>query len=158
MAKTEAMTQRGELAAVVDRLAVDALVTEYAVTVDDSDWAGYPQLFTPDGRADHSAVGGIAADATRTAEWLADDLRRHPVRQLLLVNRRLRFTRWEQDLGDTAQVQADYLSSLRPAPPDGAASAPGLDSGGRYEFALLRTEDGWRFRGLLVQEKWRKSG
>ena len=48
MPNTEPMTQRVELATVMDRLAVDALVTDYAVAVDDGDWEAYRKLFTSD--------------------------------------------------------------------------------------------------------------
>lgn len=59
MPNTEPMTQRVELATVMDRLAVDELITEYAVAVDDGDWEGYRKLFTPDGRADYRSAGGV---------------------------------------------------------------------------------------------------
>jgi hypothetical protein len=29
--------------------------------------------------------------------------------------------------------------------------------GGRYAFTLLRTDDGWRVREVIVQEKWRRT-
>lgn len=59
MANTELMTQRVELATVRDRLAVDELITEYAVAVDDGDWEAYRGLFAPEGRADYRSAGGI---------------------------------------------------------------------------------------------------
>ena len=105
MANTEPMTQRVELATVRDRLAVDGLVTEYAVAVDDGDWEAYRGLFTPDGRADYRSAGGIEGSARAVAGWLADRLGGFPVRQHLIVNRRVRFGVWEQDTGDTAQVR-----------------------------------------------------
>ncbi len=57
------MTQRVELAIVMDRLAVDEVVTEYAVAVDDGDWEAYRKLFAPDGRADYRSAGGIEGNA-----------------------------------------------------------------------------------------------
>ncbi|WP_037828835.1 nuclear transport factor 2 family protein [Streptomyces sp. NRRL F-5527] len=66
------MTQRVELATVRDRLALDGLVTDYAVAVDDGDWAAYRRLFTADGRADYRGAGGIEGDAGDTAEVRAD--------------------------------------------------------------------------------------
>lgn len=92
MANTEPMTQRVELATVRDRLAVDEVVTEYAVAVDDGDWETYRGLFTSDGRADYRSAGGIEGDAGKVAAWLAESLRAFPVRQHLIVNRRVR---WE---------------------------------------------------------------
>ncbi|MBY8842515.1 nuclear transport factor 2 family protein, partial [Streptomyces sp. SP2-10] len=103
------MTQRVELATVMDRLAVNDLVTEYAVAVDDGDWAAYRGLFTSDGRADYRSAGGIEGDAERVAAWLAESLDLFAMRQHLIVNRQVRFGILEHDTGDTARVRADYL-------------------------------------------------
>jgi hypothetical protein len=160
------MTQRVELAAVMDRLAIDSLITEYAVTVDDGDWDAYQRLFTPDGRADYSSAGGIDASAAEVAGWLAGTMELFPMRQHLIVNRRLRFGTLDQDIGDLAQVQADYVNPMRFTAPEGAAntedggtdaSAPDFVCGGRYAFTALRTNSGWRLRQVTVQEKWRQT-
>ncbi|MFI1167361.1 nuclear transport factor 2 family protein [Streptomyces sp. NPDC020801] len=152
------MTQRIELATVMDRLAVDGLITEYAVAVDDGDWAAYRKLFTPDGRADYRSAGGIEGDAGQVAGWLAQTMRLFPMRQHLIVNRRLRFGILQQDTGDTARLQADYVNPMRLAGDggDGEATAPDFMCGGRYAFALLRTDEGWRLREVVVAEKWRR--
>lgn len=158
MPNTEPMTQRVELATVMDRLAVDALVTDYAVAVDDGDWEAYQGLFTSDGRADYRSAGGVEGDARKVAAWLAESLRLFSMRQHLIVNRRVRFGTLDQDTGDTARVQADYINPMRLAD-DGTAStstAPDFVCGGRYAFTLLRTDDGWRLREVVVQEKWRR--
>ncbi|MEV5430763.1 nuclear transport factor 2 family protein [Streptomyces sp. NPDC052701] len=147
------MTQRVEFATVRDRLAVDDLVTDYAVAVDDGDWEAYRGLFAPDGRADYRSAGGIEGDAGQVAAWLAGSLRLFPVRQHLIVNRRVRFGIREQDTGDTAEVQADYVSPMSGA---GPGAPPDLVCGGRYAFALLRTAEGWRLREVTVREKWRR--
>ncbi|MEU9667545.1 nuclear transport factor 2 family protein [Streptomyces bobili] len=150
------MTQRVELAAVMDRLAVDGLITDYAVAVDDGDWAAYRELFTSDGRADYRSAGGIEGEVGKVAAWLEESLRLFSMRQHLIVNRRLRFGVLEQDRGDTARVQADYVNPMRLAAGEGPAAAPDFVCGGRYAFELLRTEDGWRVREVVVQEKWRR--
>jgi hypothetical protein len=157
MPNTEPMTQRVELATVMDRLAVDGLVTDYAVAVDDGDWTAYRDLFTRDGRADYRSAGGIEGDAGSVASWLADNLRVFAMRQHLIVNRRVRFGTLEQDAGDTARVQADYFNPMRFAAGEDASppGAPDFVCGGRYSFGLLRTSDGWRVREVAVQEKWR---
>lgn len=154
MPNTEPMTQRVELATVLDRLAVDALVTDYAAAVDDGDWEAYRGLFTSDGRADYRSAGGVEGDADGIAAWLADSLRLFSMRQHLIVNRRVRFGTLEQDTGDTARVRADYINPMRLAGTD--ATAPDFVCGGRYAFDLRRTDDGWRVREVVVQEKWRR--
>lgn len=155
MPNTEPMTQRVELATVMDRLAVDELVTDYAVAVDDGDWEAYRRLFTPDGRADYRSAGGVEGDVGQVAAWLAESLQVFSMRQHLIVNRRVTFGQWEHDTDDTARVQADYVNPMRMAQ-DGDGSAPDFICGGRYAFALLRTYDGWRVREVVVQEKWRR--
>lgn len=157
MPNTVPMTQRVELATVLDRLAVDGLVTEYAVAVDDGDWAAYRRLFTADGRADYRSAGGIEGDAGQVAAWLTESLGLFSMRQHLIVNRRLRFGILEQDTGDTARVLADYVNPMRFAGDgDGGSTAPDFVCGGRYSFGLLRTAEGWRLREVVVQEKWRR--
>ncbi|MEU9183636.1 nuclear transport factor 2 family protein [Streptomyces sp. NPDC048484] len=157
------MTQRVELAAVMDRLAVDEVVTEYAVAVDDGDWGAYRQLFAPDGRADYRSAGGIEGDAGQIAGWLSQTMALFPMRQHLIVNRRVRFGLLEQDTGDTARVQADYVNPMRFAGPDGLAAPDGGSTepdfvcGGRYGFGLVRTADGWRLSEVVVHEKWRRA-
>jgi hypothetical protein len=155
MPNTVPMTQRAELATVLDRLAVDELITEYAAAVDDGDWTSYQALFTADGRADYRSAGGIEGDAGQIAGWLAENLSLFAMRQHLIVNRRLRFGFLDHDTGDTARVRADYLNPMR-FTDDGGATAPDLVCGGRYDFGLLRTRDGWRLREVVVHEKWRR--
>lgn len=155
MPNTEPMTQRVELATVMDRLTVDALVTDYAVAVDDGDWEAYRGLFTSDGRADYRSAGGIEGDAHHVAAWLAESLRLFSMRQHLIVNRRVRFGTLDQDTGDTARVQADYINPMRLAD-EAPSTAPDFVRGGRYAFALLRTDEGWRLREVVVREKWRR--
>ena len=154
MPNTVPMTQRAELATVIDRLAVDEVITAYAVAVDDGDWTAYRRLFTPDGRADYRPSGGIEGPAPGIADWLAENLALFPVRQHLIVNRRIRFGVLDHDTGDTARVRADYLNPMcftaadTPTPPD-------LVCGGRYDFGLVRTAEGWRLHRVAVEEKWR---
>ncbi|UUN25583.1 nuclear transport factor 2 family protein [Streptomyces sp. FIT100] len=143
------MTQRVDLATVMDRLAIDEVITGYAVAVDDGDWSGYRALFTPEGRADYRGAGGIEGPAADVAQWLAETMRLFPVRQHLIVNRRVRL----QDLGgypgDGADAQADYVNPMR------LESGEDFVCGGRYAFALERTDGGWRLRSVTVREKWR---
>ncbi|MET7309446.1 nuclear transport factor 2 family protein [Streptomyces sp. NPDC005134] len=156
------MTQRVALATVMDQLSIDAVITGYAVAVDDGSWQDYQDLFTPDGRADYRSAGGVEGPAAEVAHWLAETLRIFPVRQHLIVNRRLEL----QDLGgypgDRADVRADYLNPMRlEGAQDGGGTAasdttaPNFASGGRYAFGMLRTDVGWRIRTVTVHEKWR---
>lgn len=162
MPKTEAMTQRAEHSTVMDRLALDDLITGYARAVDDGDWPGYVALFTPDGRADYRSAGGIEGGTEEIAAWLAQMLRQFTMRQHLIVNRRIGLARPDGAPGDTATVQADYLNPMRLAGPaaeagDEESTAPNYTCGGRYDFTARRTPDGWRLTGVVVHEKWRRA-
>ncbi|MHC0432892.1 nuclear transport factor 2 family protein [Streptomyces sp. O3] len=150
------MTQRVDLATVMDRLAIDALLTDYAHCLDDGDWTAYRELFSPDGRADYRSAGGVEGPADEVAEWLAGTVGRFAMRQHLIVNRRLRLDAVDGDPGDTAQVRADYLNPMRTAGADGGDSAPDFECGGRYAFSVLRTPVGWRVTRVVVHEKWRR--
>ena len=152
------MTQRVELAIVMDRLAVDEVITEYAVAVDDGDWEAYRKLFAPNGRADYRSAGGIEGNVEEIAGWLAESMKLFPMRQHLIVNRRIRFGALDQNTDDTAHVRADYVNPMRFAKEDGgdASTGPDFVCGGRYEFGLLRTYDGWRLTEVVVEEKWRR--
>ncbi|WP_284580711.1 nuclear transport factor 2 family protein [Streptomyces sp. 2P-4] len=155
------MTQRGDLAAVMDRMAIDEVVTGYAVAVDDGDWKAYRALFAPGGRADYTSAGGIEGPAGEVADWLAEALRRFPVRQHLVVNRLVRLegegSGWP---AVRAQVRADFVNPMRMDAAGSAAAgdpAPHLVTAGRYSFALARSDrDGWRITRVAVHEKWRR--
>ncbi|MFJ7266875.1 nuclear transport factor 2 family protein [Streptomyces sp. NPDC099050] len=155
------MTQRVDLAGVMDRLAIDELVTGYAIAVDDGDWDAYRALFAPGGRADYTSAGGIEGPAGEVADWLAETMKLFPVRQHLIVNRLIRIPDLGGSPGDTAEVRADFLNPMRLAgeePDDGAApvTAPNFVAAGRYTFAVARTaRSGWRLSRVTVHEKWR---
>ncbi|MFE5627123.1 nuclear transport factor 2 family protein [Streptomyces virginiae] len=151
------MTQRVDLATVMDRLAIDDVVTGYAVAVDDGDWVAYRALFAAGGRADYSSAGGIEGPVARVADWLADTMRLFPVRQHLIVNRQIRLEDAGGSPGDSAEVRADFLNPMRLEGPeaDGTVTSPNFVAAGRYTFALARTRDGWRLTRVTVHEKWR---
>lgn len=158
--KTEEMTQRAEHSTVMDRLALDDLVTGYAVTVDDGDWPGYLALFATDARVDYRSAGGIEGSAEDVAAWLAEMLRNFEIRQHLIVNRRITLGSQDGAPGDTARIRADYLNPMRLAGPaaddDGGPTAPNYTCAGRYDFTARRTPDGWRLTAVVVREKWRE--
>ncbi|MFI5804943.1 nuclear transport factor 2 family protein [Streptomyces sp. NPDC051561] len=154
------MTQRVELATVIDRLAIDAVITGYAVAVDDADWSAYKALFTPSGRADYRSAGGIEGPAVEVAGWLEEMLGLFPVRQHLIVNRRLHLEELDGYTGDSAEVQADYWNPMRLDRAAGTkgSTAPNFVTGGRYTFSLRRCDDGsWLVDRVTVHEKWRQS-
>ncbi|NEC45696.1 nuclear transport factor 2 family protein [Streptomyces sp. SID8016] len=169
------MTQRVALATVLDRLAIDEVITGYAAAVDDGAWPAYRALFAEDGRADYRDAGGIEGPAEEMARWLAETMRLFPVRQHLIVNRRVRLEDLGGYPGDRAEVRADYLNPMRldraaagtgsPGEADsgeaGSGRSGGLSpdfvTGGRYAFELLRIGPDWLIHRLTVHEKWRRA-
>ncbi|QES51240.1 hypothetical protein DEJ50_28805 [Streptomyces venezuelae] len=160
------MTQRVDLATVMDRLAVDEVITGYAVAVDDGDWAAYKALFVPGGRADYRSAGGIEGAAGEVADWLAETMKLFPVRQHLIVNRRVALEDLGGSPGDRAEVRADFVNPMRLTAgaadgeaageaADGGVTAPNFVAAGRYTFGLVRTSEGWRLSSVTVHEKWR---
>ncbi|MFE0628490.1 nuclear transport factor 2 family protein [Streptomyces sp. NPDC058864] len=143
------MTTRAEWETLLDRLAVDELISGYAAAVDDGDWTAYVALFAPDGRADYTSAGGIAGPAGEVADWLASTMRLFPVRQHLIVNRRIVLD------PPSAEALADYVNPMRLDDPGTKPTAPNFVCGGRYTFGLRHTGAGWRIREVLVREKWR---
>ncbi|MCX4986938.1 nuclear transport factor 2 family protein [Streptomyces sp. NBC_00572] len=146
------MTQRVDLATVMDRLAVDDLITGYAAAVDDADWTAYRELFAPEGRADYRGSGGVEGPAAEVADWLAEAMTLFPVRQHLIVNRRVLFRdpAGYPQTGDAADIRADYVNPMR------FTSGEDFVCGGRYAFGALRTADGWRLSSVVVDERWRR--
>lgn len=140
------MTQREDLALVMDRLALDSLLTALVVAVDDGDWPSWEALFAPGARADLRAAGGVEGSAGEAARWLAGALTPWPVRQHLLVNRQVRFGAEVRQDRDEARLEADYVGPLGP---DGPVS------GGRCRCEAVRTPTGWLLRQVTVREKWR---
>ncbi|WP_103531587.1 nuclear transport factor 2 family protein [Streptomyces sp. SM11] len=165
------MTQRVALATVMDRLAIDAVITGYAVAVDDGAWSDYGALFTPDGRADYRGAGGVEGPAEEIARWLQETMRLFPVRQHLIVNRRIDLEDLGGYTGDRAEVLADYLNPMcldrraagetdAPGKADSGrprGATPDFVTGGRYTFELHRAEPGWLIRAVTVHEKWRRT-
>ncbi|MEU4730825.1 MULTISPECIES: nuclear transport factor 2 family protein [unclassified Streptomyces] len=152
------MTQRVDLATVMDRLAIDEVVSGYAVAVDDGDWAAYRALFTAAGRVDYTSAGGIEGPVGEVADWLAETMRLFPVRQHLIVNRLIRLEDLGGSPGDSAEVRADFLNPMRlegAGAESGTVTAPNFVAAGRYAFALARTGEGWRLTRVTVHEKWR---
>jgi hypothetical protein len=153
------MTQRVDLATVMDRLAIDSLLTEYARALDAGDWGAFRRLFVPGGHVDHPCAEDPAehpATDTDAVDRLAAALAPYPTRQHFLVNRLLSFDLLEHDEGDTARVDADYLAVLYRA--DGSVdAAPDVEHGGRYAFLAVRTREGWRLREALGERMWRRA-
>jgi len=130
-----------------DRLAIDDLLTRYAMAVDDGDWDALDTVFTPDATIDYTSAGGIRGSYPEVKAWLEKALAPFPVRQHLIGNKRVAID------GDRATVRAYFFNPMRLTLADGTSrSAPG---GGYYNHRLIRTPEGWRSQELVEDEVWR---
>ncbi|HMC41705.1 MAG TPA: nuclear transport factor 2 family protein [Acidimicrobiales bacterium] len=141
------MTEPYSAEELADRLAIDDLLTRYAMAVDDGDWDALDTVFTPDATIDYTSAGGIRGSYPEVKAWLEKALAPFPVRQHLIGNKRVAID------GDRATVRAYFFNPMRLTLADGTSrSAPG---GGYYNHRLIRTPEGWRSQELVEDEVWR---
>lgn len=134
------------VAAIADRLAVDDLLTAYAVAVDARDWDGLKALFTPDAVLDYSAFEGPRAGVDDAVSWVAQGLSGFPVSQHICTNREI-----EVD-GDTATARCAVFNPLVDA------QGRNFYVGGTYEDRLVRMPGGWRFAERVARPAWSDFG
>ena len=132
-----------ELRAVHDRLELHELLARYARAVDDREWDLYRSVFTEDAHIDYTSAGGIAGGRDEVVAFLAEAFAAVPWAQHYVTN-------VEVDLdGDIAEVRAMFYNPMQ---------LPGMDApsfcGGRYHHQVVRTEDGWRSRRLVEENRW----
>lgn len=134
--------------ALSDRLALDDLVTAYAVAIDTDQIDELARLAVPDAVFDYTSSGGPRGSVAVAQEWLTEALALVPVRAHLIVNRRF------QIHGDTATAEAHFFNPM-------SVQVPGLKDdlwnpgGGYYGLAFRRTQKGWRISELVMLETWR---
>ena len=124
-----------------DRLAIEALVTEYAWLLDHREWERIETLFTPDC---HLKIRGREIDGhqglRQWASYRAAKQSRKTQHQMTLV----RLVAGE----DPDVVQGTASLVLHVAKSGGSDSY--VDLVGEYRDEFVRGEDGWRFRRRLL--------
>jgi len=137
----------GALAALVDRLAIDDLVTAYADALDHRAWDRFAQCFTADATVDYTSSGGPAGPLTEVLPWLEEMLALFSMSQHLVTNRMVQVT------GDEASGRAYFFNPMRlRAHGDGAEAL--FYVGGYYDDRFVRTGDGWRIAARLESMAW----
>jgi 3-phenylpropionate/cinnamic acid dioxygenase small subunit len=119
----------------LDRIAIDDLLTRYATAVDTRDWDLWESCFSPDATIDYTAFGGIAGSVRTVRAWLAEVMPRFEMSQHLVVNREVTIE------GDTARSRAAFFNPMALATPEGRVL---FFDGGYYLDRLVRTPAGWR--------------
>ena len=128
-----------------DRLAIQDLMTLYAMAVDGRDWRLYRSVFTPDAVIDYSDAGGFAADVDTTLEWLPDSLSHYAGLQHNMTSQIA-----EVD-GDEAH-SCTYFLAFHTIASEGRETL--LTMGGHYRDSLTRTPDGWRISHRVLRGVW----
>lgn len=131
----------------LDRVAVDDLLTTYTSAIDGHDWDRLDDVFTPDALIDYTAAGGISGVYPEVKAWLAEMLPVFTGMQHLVTNAAVEID------GDTARVRAAFVNPLLIA----RVGRPPwrMDLGGVYVHTLVRTAAGWRSRQLVEEILWR---
>jgi hypothetical protein len=156
--QSNALPRDPTLDELVDRLAIDDLLTRYTIAVDDENFELLDTVFTPDAILDYTSAGGPRGPYPEVREWLRKALAASgPARQHLIANKLVTLD------GDTATVRAYFFNPNTMARPEdssfsSAFNGPYLYSlgGGYYNHKLKRTPDGWRSIELFELRVWRQ--
>jgi 3-phenylpropionate/cinnamic acid dioxygenase small subunit len=131
---------------VADRLAIEDLLTRYALAIDTKDWDLLDTVFTPDAKLDYTTAGGIAGDYPKVKAWLAEVLAGFPMTQHFITNHAVTIE------GDGATVRSYVYNPMGSHRRDGTLKL--FYTGGFYVDRMRRTADGWRIVDRYEDMTW----
>ena len=135
--------------ALYDRIALEDLITSYAVAIDTDHVDTLSLLATADAVFDYTSSGGPVGSVATVQKWLAEVLVFVPQRAHLIVNRRFTLD------GDTARAEAHFFNPMQVGAPGQEGPLLWNPGGGYYRFAFARAAEGWRISELVMEETWR---
>jgi 3-phenylpropionate/cinnamic acid dioxygenase small subunit len=135
-----------DLAALVDRLAIEEVLTRYAWALDSKSFDGLDEVFTADAHIDYTSSGGVAGPFPEVKAWLARVLPNFPAYQHLVTNHQITVD------GDRATSRAEFYNPMVTAKPDGSRGI--FFVGGEYHDQLVRTPGGWRISERIEKSVW----
>lgn len=118
-----------------DRDEILDLIGRYAFAIDDRDWDALDDLFTPDGRVDFTATGGVAGTIPELKAFLDEAFSSIESSQHLMGSTVV-------SLAPDGRSATARTMCLNPLVFAGGTLATFAIS---YEDRLVRTPDGWRF-------------
>ncbi|HLI00115.1 MAG TPA: nuclear transport factor 2 family protein [Acidimicrobiales bacterium] len=133
---------------VADRLAILELTANLGLLVDAREWAEIEALFTDPVVIDYTSLNGGEPQTLHPAEvvggWqrMLDHL---DATQHLIANQVIELDGDRASCG--ANVQGTHVLA-------NASGGPLWTVGGRYDYKLARTADGWRITGLTLTVRW----
>lgn len=125
-----------DLARIADRLAIDDILTRYALAVDRRDWLAYRTCFSTDAVIDYTSAGGIRGGLEEVVAWLAQVMPIFSMTQHLVTNRTIEID------GDEARAHSYFFNPLAVTDAEGKQTL--YFDGGTYSDRLRRQTDGWR--------------
>ena len=96
-----------DLQTLADRIEINDLLTTYATSVDNKDWAMYRTVFTPDAFIDYESAGGVKGTLDEVVAWMETTMAGFPMTQHLVANVGV-----ELD-GDAAKVRAMFYNPMQ---------------------------------------------
>jgi 3-phenylpropionate/cinnamic acid dioxygenase small subunit len=130
---------------VVDRIAMDDLLTRYATAIDSRDWDLLDTVFTNGAHLDYRSAGGVEGTYPEVRQWLSDVLPMFDLTQHLVVNREFRLR------DDGAEARSCFLNINRLE----VKGKPWLFTvGGRYHDQHVNTPHGWRIAERIEHTLW----
>jgi hypothetical protein len=133
----------------VDRMAIDDLITQCTMAIDNAEWDEFDAVFTADAVIDFTSAGGIRGGLAETKQWLAEAMAPSPVRQHLVgSNKRVMID------GDTATVRAYVFNPMYLEGPDKTRIY--MPGGSYHNYQFVRTDEGWRGREFVGEVVWRE--
>ncbi|MGI9592896.1 MAG: nuclear transport factor 2 family protein [Myxococcota bacterium] len=133
------------VAALLDKQAIQELVTDYAAAIDDRDWQRLERCFVADGSALYGAAGSFQQGFPAIEALCRRVLEKLDASHHLVGNVRI-----ELD-GDEARsrclFQAQHVRH-------GAEGGSLYLMGGEYHDTLRRTDDGWRIQQREIRAIW----
>jgi len=128
-----------------DRLEIQDLFARYTYAIDERNWDGLDDVFTPDATIDYTETGGAKGTVAQIKAWLPVAMQRFPRYQHMVAT-----TKLELD-GDTARSRTILFNPMVHRADDGAEQV--FFIGLWYRDKLVRTPAGWR-----IAERYEEMG
>jgi hypothetical protein len=141
-------TSDSTITELADRVAILELIGRLALTIDGRDWNALGQLFTDTVYHDRTSLTGGEPTTLGVAEFV--DGWRQTLQKMDAVHHQITNHVISLD-GDQATCVANMQGTHVLA---NASGGPMWTVGGRHDYELRRTPDGWRIAGLTFTIQW----
>jgi hypothetical protein len=119
-----------------DRLEIEQLIVRYSNSIDQRNWDGLDEVFTPDAYIDYRKLGGIDGAYPQVKAWLGPALANFPHYCHLVGNIEITLA------GDLASARTLCINPMDTPLPGGGSQVMFL--GLWYKDKFIRTPQGWR--------------